>query len=261
MVIPHAKCPGGDVLSFHVEQSFQGNRLAYADMPAARLSGAPRFSQANDIASLSARMAPWTCRVLRTGGSARCVSVSLRLSPRSRVLGRPSPPGATGAWRWTCGAGTPTRRGGGVGGGQPGPAVLGQQAVRGGVRAAAGRGRAAEPRRAGAALLARVPRPGDGAPGPVASGRGGGARPAGAHRVPSTTGTGCARCWPRKSRCGSPGPRTANRRCSTGTWSVNWSAGSTAGASAGSWPRRSAGRPSWTSPSGSARRSRPGRWT
>jgi CubicO group peptidase (beta-lactamase class C family) len=41
----------------------------------------------------------------------------------------------------------------------------------------------------------------------------------------------------------------------------SWSAGSTGAASAGSWPRRSAGRPGWTSPSACARRSRPGRWT
>ena len=31
------------------------------------------------------------------------------------------------------------------------------------------------------------------------------------------TGTVCARCWRRSSQRGSPGPRTANRRCSTGT--------------------------------------------
>lgn len=49
---------------------------------------------------------------------------------------------------------------------------------------------------------------------------------------------------------GLPGPRTANRHCSTGTWPGNWSAGSTGAASAGSWPRRSAGRPGWTSPLG-----------
>ena len=69
-----------------------------------------------------------------------------------------------------------------VGRGQRGPAVFGQQADRGGVRAAAGPGRAAQVGRAGAAVLARVPRSGDGTSGAVASGRGGDAGPAGAHR-------------------------------------------------------------------------------
>ena len=39
----------------------------------------------------------------------------------------------------------------------------------------------------------------------------------------SITGTGCARCWQRRSRPpGSRGPRMASRRCSTGISSASW---------------------------------------
>src|SRR6266568_36369 len=73
----------------------------------------------------------------------------------------------------------------------------------------------------------------------------------------STTGTGCARCWRRRSRPGSPGPRTASRRCSTATWPGNWSAVSTGAGLGGFSATRSAARWAWISLSGSPRPSRP----
>jgi hypothetical protein len=73
----------------------------------------------------------------------------------------------------------------------------------------------------------------------------------------STTGTGCARCWRRRSRLGSRGPRMASRRCSTATWWARWSAGWT-GAGLGVFSaKRCAARWAWITSSDSPRPSRP----